>query len=51
VPGGEWAREWAVELDTALGHDPGTEIAAGGEIDLAPRSMVVLRATVPGSGG
>ena len=28
-------------------HEPGTEIPAGGSIDLAPRSMVVLRAPRP----
>ena len=50
VPGGKWAREWVVELDTALVHEPGTEIPAGGSIDLAPRSMALLRATIPDGG-
>ncbi len=50
VPSGKWAREWVVELDTALVHEPGTEIPAGGSIDLAPRSMALLRATVPDGG-
>ena len=43
VPAGAWAREWVVELDTDLAHEPGTEIPAGGTLELAPRSMVVLR--------
>ena len=28
VPGGKWARDWEVELDTDLAHEPGTEVAA-----------------------
>jgi isoamylase len=47
VPGGPWAREWVVELDTDLVHEPGTEVPAGGSLDLAPRSMVVLRTPSP----
>ena len=49
VPGGAWAREWIVELDTDLVHEPGTELPAGASIDLAPRSMVVLRCPAPAS--
>ena len=29
VPGGKWARNWMVELDTDLTHEPGTDVAAG----------------------
>jgi isoamylase len=47
LPGGKWGREWVVELDTALRHEPGAELPAGGSLDLVPRSMVVLRATAP----
>ena len=43
VPAGAWARQWVVELDTDLAHEPGTELPAGGTLDLAPRSMVLLR--------
>ena len=46
VPGGKWARDWEVELDTDLAHEPGTEVAAGSVVELAARSMVVLRAVV-----
>jgi isoamylase len=49
VPGGAWAREWIVELDSDLVHEPGTELPAGASIDLAPRSMVVLRSPAPAS--
>ena len=50
VPGGKWAREWVVELDTALGQVTGTEIPAGEVVDVEPRSMVVLRAPAPANG-
>ena len=46
VPGGKWARDWEVELDTDLAHEPGTEVAARSIVELAARSMVVLRAVV-----
>jgi glycogen operon protein len=47
LPSGAWGREWVVELDSDLGHEPGTEFPAGGSIELAPRSMVVLRMPAP----
>ncbi len=47
LPGGKWGREWVVELDTDLRHQPGTELPAGGSLDLVARSMVVLRTTAP----
>jgi glycogen operon protein len=47
LPSGAHGREWIVELDTDLTHEPGTEIPAGGSIELAPRSMVVLRTAAP----
>jgi isoamylase len=47
LPSGAHSREWIVELDTDLSHEPGTEIPAGGSIELAPRSMVVLRTPAP----
>ena len=47
VPDGKWARDWVVELDTDLTHEPGTELTAGSVVDLVARSMVVLRAVVP----
>ena len=46
VPGGKWARDWEVELDTDLADEPGTEVAAGSVVELVARSMVVLRAVV-----
>ncbi len=47
LPGGAVGREWIVELDSDLTHEPGTEIPGGGSIELAPRSMVVLRTPAP----
>jgi len=47
LPGGAVGREWIVELDSDLTHEPGTEIPGGGTIELAPRSMVVLRTPAP----
>ena len=44
VPTGKWARDWVVELDTDLRHEPATEITAGEVVQLVARSMVVLRA-------
>ena len=40
---------WVVTMtlvDTALAHEPATEVAAGSVVELAARSMVVLRAVV-----
>ena len=50
VPAGEWAREWVVELDTDLSHEPGSAVAAGAVLALVARSMVVLRSPVPEAG-
>ena len=45
VPSGRWARDWMVELDTDLSHEPGTDVAAGSVVALVARSMIVLRST------
>ncbi|MET0579689.1 MAG: glycogen debranching protein GlgX, partial [Ilumatobacteraceae bacterium] len=47
VPGGSWARQWVVELDTDLAHEPGLELESGSVVDLVARSMMVLRAVAP----
>jgi isoamylase len=43
VPGGEWQRDWTVELDTSLRHAAETTVSGGDVVDLVARSMVVLR--------
>ena len=45
LPGEDWGREWAVELDTAQPAEaPGSRHCLAGEIlSLKPRSVVVLK--------
>jgi isoamylase len=50
LPGEPWAKEYELEVDTALSfvRPPGSEaprVTAGEELSMAPRSMVVLRKT------
>ena len=48
LPGDEWGREWAIELDTARPAEvPGERrCLAGGVLSLVPRSIVVLKRTI-----
>ncbi|RRR46353.1 glycogen debranching enzyme GlgX [Mycolicibacter terrae] len=44
VPGGDYAQEWTVELDTASPVSPDEQpVQAGGEIPVPARSLLVLR--------
>ena len=47
VPSGRWAREWMVELDTDLSHEPGAAVEAGSLVALVARSMIMLRSPKP----
>jgi isoamylase len=44
VPGGVWARDWTVELDTSLIQVESTPVKGGDVVDLVARSILVLRA-------
>ncbi len=44
LPGSEWGKQWAMELDTEVGWLADTDtLAAGSPIELQARSLVVLR--------
>jgi isoamylase len=49
VPGGVWARDWTVELDTSLIQAESTPVKGGDVVDLVARSILVLRAPAAGS--
>jgi glycogen operon protein len=49
VPGGAWARDWTVELDTSLIQAESTPVKGGDVVDLVARSILVLRSPAAGS--
>jgi glycogen operon protein len=45
LPDATWGRHWVVDLDTADPNRAPTEVAAGATVEVASRSLVVLRRT------
>jgi len=51
VPAAEYGERWSVVLDTGGRSEPGTTVAAGADLALEGRSLVVLTRPPAGSGG